>query len=135
MLSSWIRMRHLLITGHSHVGINSRTERRETSATKGSSLGTRLCAENTTSNTTSGNAVGKVVLCAEAFDAAFGSGVKRTDNTEVLSRGPRAGAHILETAADLFAPGEVRDGAALGCEGRVVGHLERVNVRYWIAHQ
>lgn len=132
MLSSRIRMDRLLITGHPHVGINSRTERRETSATEGSSLGTRLCAENTTSDTTSGNAVGKIILCAEAFDTALGAGVERTDDTEVLSRGPGAGAHVLETTADLFAPGEVGDGAALGCEGRVVGHLEWVDVRYRI---
>lgn len=117
MLSSRIRMERLLITGHSHVGINSRTERCETSATKGSSLGTRLCTENTTGDTTSSNAVGKIVLRAETFDTALGAGVERTDDTEVLSRGPGSGAHVLETAADLFAPGEVGDGAALGCEG------------------
>lgn len=130
VLSRRIRIERLLITGHSHVGINSRTERRKASAAEGRSLGTSFCAENTTGDTTSGNTVGKIVLCAEAFDAALSAGVERTDDTEVLSRGPGAGAHVLKTAADLFAPGEVGDSAALGCEGRVVGHLSRVNVRY-----
>jgi hypothetical protein len=123
-------MELLVIGGHSHIGINSRTERRETSATERSSLGTGLRAENTTSDTTGGNTIGKIVLCAEALDAALSAGVERTDNAEILSRGPGAGTHVLETAADLFAPGEVGDCAALGCEGRVVGHLSREEVRH-----
>lgn len=120
------RVERLVVAGrHSHVGINSRTERSETSTTKGSSLGASLGTENTTSDTSSSNTVGKIVLGAETLNATLSTRVERTDDAEVLRRRPRARAHILETTTDLLAPGEVGDSAALGCEGRIVGHLRR----------
>lgn len=113
----------LIRLGHSHVSINSSTECRETSATKGSRLRTGLGTEDTTGETARRDTVGQVVFRAETLDTTLGAGVERADHTEVLSGGPGAGTHILETATDLLAPGEVGDGAALRGEGGVVGHL------------
>jgi hypothetical protein len=113
-----IEREHLLVVArHSHIGIDSRTESREAGTAESRGLGASLCSENATSETTGCDAVGEVVLGAETFDAALSAGVESTDHTEVLSRGPGAGSHILETGTHLLAPGEIGNGAALGCEG------------------
>ena len=116
-------MKFLLLRRHAHVRINRRTERRKTRTPSGRRLRTSLRTENPTGDTTSGNTVGQVVLRAEPLDAALGARVQRTDDTEVLGGGPRARAHVFEAVAELLAPGEVGNLAALGGEGGVVGHL------------
>lgn len=121
--SSLFRLRH------PHISINSCTESGETSATKSRRLWTCLGTQNTAGKTARRNTVGQVVLRAKALDTALSAGVERTDDTEVLGRRPGAGTHIFEATADLLAPGEVGDFAALGCEGRVVGHLSGKHVK------
>lgn len=115
---------HLLILRrHAHIRINRRTERGKTRTPGRSSLRPGLRTENPTGDTARGNAIREVVLRAQAFDAALGAGVQRAHDAEVLGGRPRARAHILEAVAELLAPGEVGDFAALGGEGGVVGHL------------
>ena len=113
----------LLLRRHAHIRINRRTKRRKTRAPSGRRLRTSLRTENPTRDTTSSDTVGQIILRPEPLDAALGARVQGTDDTEVLSGGPRTRAHVFEAVAELLAPGKVGDLAALGCERGVVGHL------------
>lgn len=73
-----------LIGRLSHVRVNGRTERRESSASQESRLRTCFGAEYSTSDASGGNAVSKVVFGPEAFNAAFCSTEQSTDNHKVL---------------------------------------------------
>lgn len=113
----------LLLRRHPHIRINRRTERRKANAASSRSLRTRLRTEDPARDATGRNAIRKIVLRAQALDAALCAGVEGANNTEVLGRGPGAGAHVFEAATELFAPGEVGEGGSLGGECGVVGHL------------
>ena len=113
----------LLFRRHAHIRIDGRTERRKTRTPSGGRLRTSLRTEDPTRDTTSSNTVGKIILRPESLDAALGARVQSTDDAEVLRGGPRTRAHVFEAVAELLAPGEVGDLAALGCERGVVGHL------------
>lgn len=112
----------LLLRRHPHIRINRRTERRKTNTTSSRSLRARLRTKDPARDATSRDTVGEVVLRAQALNAALRASVERTDDTEIFGRGPGAGAHVFEAAAELFAPGEVGEGGSLRGECGVVGH-------------
>ena len=51
---------------------------------------------------------------------------------KVPRRAQAPGPHILEAAADLFAPGEIGQGLARGGEGGVVAHLQKRFAFEWL---
>lgn len=113
----------LFFPRHPHISINCGTKRRKTRTAPSRCLRPGLSTQYTTSDTPGADTIRKIVLRAQSLNTALGARVQGAHDAKVLGRRPGARAHIFEAVAELLAPGEVRDLAALGGQGGVVGHL------------
>lgn len=128
------RKRLILLRRHPHIRINRRTKRCKTRTPRRRRLRPSLRPQNPPGQTPRRNAIREIVLRPQPLDAALGARVEGADDAEVLGGGPGARAHVFEAVAELLAPGEVGDFAALGGEGGVVGHLcsSDLSRRMWL---
>lgn len=122
----------LFVTRLAHVGVDGGTERSKSRTAASHGRRTRVLGQDTASQASRSDAVGKIVLGSQALDTAFDSGEQSADLAEVLGHRERARSHILEADLELLAErqrcnGGLTVGAAhhRATVGSIVRHLLR----------
>lgn len=132
----------LLLARTAHVGIDGQTEGREGRAATAHGHGPAAAREDAASEAAGRDAVGQIVLGAEALDTALNAAEHGAHLAKVFGHAPRPLAHVFEADGELPPPRHLSDGLAhrsrrarrAGCVvGGIVGHLYVARFRWLVA--